>query len=397
MPSSSRITRSPSRVQHDGDWLVTPINSGSRCTCGSAAQLEEERQRLATQCHGFQQRVDAVVAAEQELELRAADLNEDFDRLDLGGEELLWSKADAEDGLAEADQQLRALAESRIAIAATEEGLLKEAAELQELEAEVLAEEARIAEEESQLLEARNLAESELRRFRKAHEEVEEEESSFHLEMEDCGRQLDETERQQWALNADRQLLAEIEAQVEPIRRRLMERELRLEVEEQELSAREADCDERETSLSPEYQYHIQALVTAESRHRELESREQESLEQQRRLIQRQRDLGCTEIRLSGQEGALRQQSSGTLKSLSVESDKEVRRKLLRLRSSESDWAERLRLQQLEVQKLEARLQHLQASQSQSIMDQRGGRKYERLSSAKQAWDREAHALQNQH
>ncbi|CAE8736756.1 unnamed protein product [Polarella glacialis] len=106
------------------------------------------------------------------------------------------------------------------------------------------------------------------------------------------------------------------------------------------------------------YQHSVQSLLAAESRQRELQSREEESSEQQQRLLQRQRHFGGEEIRLSGIEGALQRQSSllgGTASSL-TESIEDMRRKLARLRGSESDWAERERLQQLEVQLLEAQL-----------------------------------------
>ncbi|CAE8625851.1 unnamed protein product, partial [Polarella glacialis] len=218
--------------------------------------------------------------------------------------------------------------------------------------------EAALAQEESNLLEERNLVEVEFQGAQLQREEAEQEALSTHWEFEDCGRQLDEAEREQWALSADQRLLEEIEAQVEPIRRRLAEREHGLQEEEEELRACEADCDEREARTLPEYQHSVQSLLAAESRQRELQSREEESSEQQQRLLQRQRHFGGEEIRLSGIEGALQRQSSllgGTASSL-TESIEDMRRKLARLRGSESDWAERERLQQLEVQLLEAQL-----------------------------------------
>jgi len=290
----------------------------------------------------------------------------DTDRLELAEEELLWSRADAEAGLADAAQHLREVTQRDKAQAQAEEDFTHQESNLQQLEDEVHAGEDAVAEEELGLLEARSKAESELKLLRDQRDFVEQEALSIQWDFEDCGRQLDEVEREQWALEADQKLLDEIEAQVEPIRLRLLEREKRLQAEEQELRAQEADCEEREAQLLPEYQRCCQSLAAAESRQQELSAREQESLLQQQRLVQQQRDLGCEEIRLSGKEGALQRYSGGSAGS-DVPSDvEEMRRKLARLqRGSESDWAERLRLQQAKVQQLEARLLELQDGKSQ--------------------------------
>eukprot|EP00931_Biecheleriopsis_adriatica_P010273 TRINITY_DN111361_c0_g1_i1.p1 TRINITY_DN111361_c0_g1~~TRINITY_DN111361_c0_g1_i1.p1 ORF type:complete len:402 (+),score=130.53 TRINITY_DN111361_c0_g1_i1:30-1208(+) len=378
----ARIPRTeilPRRLARDASRNL-PVQYGSEtdgavvsgCTCGSAEQLEEERRRLAIQSRSLQQRVDAVAAREHDLEVRAEDLDADYERLELGEEELLWSKADAEAGLLEAERRVAEVSKSEQAQTQTEEELAEQGLELQSLAAEVDAGEAAIAEEELELLEARGRAESEFQSLSDQREFVEQEALSMQWEFEDCGRQLDEVEREQWALEADRRLLGEIESQVAPIRRRLIDRERRLQAEEDDLRAREADCEEREAQLLPEYQCSFQAVVAAESRQKELDGREAESREQQQRLLQQQRNLGGEEIRLSGIEGALQRHSSvnDAPVAIATSSVEEMRRKLTRLKGSESDWAERLRLQQLEVQQLEVRLLQLQAGKEELLPEE---------------------------
>merc|ERR1712194_156798 len=117
------------------------------------------------------------------------------------------------------------------------------------------------------------------------------------------------------------------------------------------------------------------SLAVAEERLRELQTREIESKRQQQCLLQRQWDLGGSEIRLSGLEGALaRQQTRGNSvettaareQNLSNADVAEMQKRLTRLRRDDIDWVERTRLQQCEVQRLEALAGRLKSSQPQA-------------------------------
>merc|ERR1711933_84866 len=145
---------------------------------------------------------------------------------------------------------------------------------------------------------------------------------------------------------------------------------------ETDMRAQEADCDEREARLLPEYRRCIEALDAAEEHARELHARKDESRRQQMQLMQRQRDLGGAEIRISGIESALRrQQDTGTPKfnrpavSVNVE---EMQKRLARLRHADAEWAEQVQRQQAEIHRLEMRVELL-AERAKAPLPMRGG------------------------
>lgn len=359
--SQSRILYLPNGTELEGAGL-------HGCTCGAGAQLEEERQRLVAQSQGFGKRSDLVAAKEQELEHQAEDIETDFDRMELGEEELLWCKSDAGASLAEVEQRLREVMRSLEVQAQTEEEFKQQAAELKALEAEIKAGDTSVAEDESSLLDARSRIEDEAKRQDFIQHAAWRDAEEQQHELEDCGQRLDEIEREQWTLENDQRLLDEIEAQVEPIRRGLEERSQRLQAEEAELLPQEADCEEREAQLLPEHRRTAQQLVAAEARIRDLESREEESRQQQQRLLQQQRDLGGEEVHLSGLETALLKSAEPKTLEAAAKSPEEMAQKLGQLRTSQGDWAERLRLHQLEVHELEAELVRLQARKSKTLV-----------------------------
>eukprot|EP00434_Breviolum_minutum_P020537 symbB.v1.2.018110.t1/scaffold1432.1/size120878/14 len=192
------------------------------------------------------------------------------------------------------------------------------------------------------------MVEKEISRVQGQHDSVEQEALSLQSEFDYLGHLLDEVEREQWALESDKSLLAEIESQVEPIRKRLVERERRVKHEEKELNALEAEY-EREAQ-SPEYEEGIKGSCLVQRRQQELESQIEETRQEQQRLLQQLQDI-----------------SDGTgLQDLNVDvaCEEEMRTKLLVFRNSESDWAESVRLHQLEVQKLEVKLKEMKVAKT---------------------------------
>lgn len=208
--------------------------------------------------------------------------------------------------------------------------------------------ESALAQDESDLIEARNLVEQEISRLQDQRDLAEQEALSLQSEFDDLGHLLDEVEREQWTLESDKNLLAEIESQVEPIRKRLVERERRVRSEEDELKALEASCDEREASC-PEYDESSKGSCLAQ-RSQELEIQIQERRQEQQRLLQQLQDL-----------------SDGTDLNADGASEEEMRSKLMQFRNSESDWAESVRLHQVEVQKLEAKLKEFKGKNSKQV------------------------------
>lgn len=188
-------------MQHGSAVLEVSLGLHS-CTCGAGAQLEEERQRLLAQSQGFGLRGDRVAEREQDLEYRAEDVETDFDRMELGEEELLWCKADAGASLADMEQRLREVMRGLEIQSETEEELRQQGAELQTLEAEVKAGDACVAEEESSLLDVRSCAEDEARRQDSMELSALQGAQEQQRELEDCAQRLDELEREQLALES---------------------------------------------------------------------------------------------------------------------------------------------------------------------------------------------------
>eukprot|EP00913_Durusdinium_trenchii_P012524 g11760.t1 len=258
---------------------ITPPLSG--CTCGSGQQLEEEHERILAQSRNLSTRADAAAAREEQLGQRLEGLDLELERLDSAEEELRWTLVRTKRG----------------------DDLARTAEELSDLERKVLAKESELAQDESDLIEARNLVEGEIRRVQEQHDVVEQEALSLQSEYDDLGYLLDEVEREQWSLESDRSLLAEIESQVEPIRRRLVERERRLRSEEEELNAAEersgvepegwkmVELEDREAQLEPEYQESTKAAFAVQRRQQELERQIEETRQQQQRLLHQLQEM----------------------------------------------------------------------------------------------------------
>jgi len=346
------------------------------CTCGAGDQLEQERLRLASHSRSVTERSECLAVREEE----AAHLQSDCElRLEtfLDAERAFAARRDeAARRRGEAEGALREVERQEAALADLEAALLEEEAQLQQLEVEAARGEADVADEELLLLEARGVVESELERLQLERAAQDAEASSLCRRLEDCRRAIDEAQRDMAALACDDALLAEIEAQLPALRRYSERRERALVAGEAHARAREADCEEREAWLVPEYHGCGQLLSSVEARERELRAREEEGERQRSELLQRQRDLGGAEIRLSGYEGALQQRralaESGRLGSEAAaapEEEPELRRRLSRLRAAEAGWAEKVLAQQASVQRLEARATELEAIVARSGSD----------------------------
>lgn len=262
---------------------------------------------------------------------------------------------------------MREAAERERALARREKASQDQTLRVEELDRDARMQEEAVAEEELALMEERNVIEEELQKSNRHSNDLEAEVHAAQRMIQELIRQAAEVDQERRVLAGDEHLLSEIEDQVEPIRRSLSERERQLQESEAALSAGQADCDEREARILPEYRHCLETLDMLEQRARELQSREEESKRQHARLLQRQRDLGGAEVRLSGLEGAV-QRWSQVLDSEQprAESDgsaqdiEEMRERLARLRSSEVDWAERVRLQQREIERLESQVQQVE-------------------------------------
>eukprot|EP00927_Polykrikos_kofoidii_P054285 TRINITY_DN48726_c0_g1_i1.p1 TRINITY_DN48726_c0_g1~~TRINITY_DN48726_c0_g1_i1.p1 ORF type:complete len:493 (+),score=104.08 TRINITY_DN48726_c0_g1_i1:148-1626(+) len=404
-----RLMKSSSRPGM-GPWdevgaLVQASNPRSAgCTCGAAEQLEEERQRLDAQCRAAAERAGSLALQEGHFDQRSQMLESCERELKRFERAVCERRESAADVISQREGALREVEQREEAVTKSEQELQGHAAWLEDLEREVLACEEALAREEFDFMDERNRDEDELARLRRERSELRAQAATRDAERDECQRWIEEVERERDLLAADEQLLAEIQEQVGPTRRSLHERETRLGVEEVDLRAREADLDEREARVLPEYHWCLQNLNAAEERARELRGREEESERQRLRLLRRQRDLGGAEIRLSGLEGAVRHQqgpasascdgsdkgafapanstaSAGVTLACSVAtgngsvdqtshcSPEEMQACLMRLRRADADWAERVRSQQCEIQRLEARAAQLEALASGKSSD----------------------------
>jgi len=243
--------------------------------------------------------------------------------------------------------------------------------------AEAGTKEASVAQEELDLMEERNRIEDILEKLRAESSELEMKAAALGEECEKCSKELKVVEHEHEQLAGDESLLREIENRIGPVHRSLEEKERFVANEEVDLRAREADCDEREARLLPEYRCSSESLALAEETLRELHSREEESQNQRLRLLERQRDLDGDKIRLNGLEGALQRHSnsvaihSGSFKAenLQLGSEEEMRRRLFQLRHADADWAERARLQQREIERLEAEIKVLKADRDDTVAE----------------------------
>ena len=200
-----------------------------------------------------------------------------------------------------------------------------------------------MAQDESDLFEARNRIDDQVERMRREFDQIEKETQLLHLEFEEAVQQLDEVEREEWALHEDKRLLGEIEAQVEPVRRRLVERERRLHFEEEELKAQEADCEEKEAQFLPAYQQAQQAVLAVRQRQQDIDKRIEESCQQQRRLLQQFQDLGEIDGGLQLDGAALQSNTTASAEG----------------HTADIDWAHSLRQQQTYLRQMEVDLLQL--------------------------------------
>jgi len=383
--ASRHVARSPSRsvlapAWEDGGGVSQSMAGpfmGVGCTCGAGQQLEAERQRLVSISRCLAERGEALLQREGDLEARARDAGERLQRLELAEHELAERQTNVEAQLAELPELREGVERQEERARQSEQDLSRRAEQLEELEGEAIAREDAVAGEELRLMEDRNQVEAELERIRSEREELDARAKALGQRCEDCIRQLEEAEHERQLLGGDESLLTEIEQQVGLVRRSLAERERTLEAEEAEVHAREADGREHETQLLRDQRAGEQALSDAEERLRELRQREADSAEQHRRLLQRQRDLGSKEVRISGLESALRLKGEGLSQQrgantapdasaveppASAEEIEQMQRRLQKLRSADADWVERVRLQQLELARLEARARQLEAA-----------------------------------
>merc|ERR1712232_269935 len=128
--------------------------------------------------------------------------------------------------------------------------------------------------------------------------------------------------------------------------------------EDADSRAQEGDSLEREASISPEFQRGEEMRSRAKERLRELQAKESESEQQRIKLYERQHDLGCADIRLTGLEGALGIRPPAVDCNIDHGFNDcndvfEMRNKLDMLRLAESRWSDHVREQQSSIQRLE--------------------------------------------
>lgn len=341
--------------------VSTPLETG--CSCGAGDQLDAERRRLAAAADSVGEMSDRLLRREAELEQRVQRLEASLQQEATVRSEMQERRASIHSRAQALDRSMREAAERERALARRESASQEQSQRMSSLDQEARAMEEAVAEEELALMEERNAIEAELEQSRQNWSNLEAEVQAAQRMMQEIARQAAEVDQECRALAGDEHLLSEIEDQVEPIRRSLAERERQLEESEAVLAARQADCDEREATILPEYRHCLEILDMLEQRAHELHAREEESERQRKRLLQRQRDLGGAEVRLSGLEGAVQRKSRslhGQLQSDGVRDVDEMRERLSRLRSSEADWEERVRLQQAEIQQLESQVQQVE-------------------------------------
>lgn len=371
----ARLGRSPSRNALAVDEATALLanqthlsqGSGCTCTCGAGDELEAERQRIVQRSSDLGERGENLLIHETELEDRVLGLESRKERVAAAGLELRRRHAEFEAKLAQVDSLLREAAKRQEGSRLWEQMLAEQAEQLRCLEVnDIQAKEEAVAQEELALIEQRNRVEGELEAARHTHTSLESEALAHERQAEAEVLRMGEVEREVAALGDDEVLLTEIESQLEPIRRSLEAREARMHEEERRLIQQQAICEEEEASALPPWHESLNQLEALEERARELDAREEESAQQQLRLLQRQRNLGGAEIRLSGLEGALQRQDGASGRpSVRGESEvldaDEMHQRLLKLRRAEATWGERVREQQAETQRLEVKLKSLEA------------------------------------
>lgn len=354
---------------------------------------------------------------QEDLDLRAQQLNVGLQQAVLGDQRLREHEETLGAKNAELESLLQEVIEQEDVVRLCEEELPTLATSTQSLETELRTEEEAVAAEELALIESRNAAEAKLQLLKDESAALEEKLVVMSRDDGECCRCFDELERERRLLRGDEAILAQVHEQVDPLRRRLSDQAAGLAAEEAELHILEVQCDEEEPQVVHEHNRTSELLSALELRACELASREEEGEQKRSRLLQRQRDLGGAEIRLSGLECALQQRRAagnvaatpardgpgargaaadaregispsdgeravelaavGSANGCSatqrrdlgddVKREELARERLQRLRSAEADWGERMRAQQVEIQKLEARAQQLQAQVSRAM------------------------------
>lgn len=395
-----RLARSPSGDTIGGMWgdaVQTMETSLLRCgcTCGAATQLEQERERLLQVSRNVVgTRLDTLTARETELDRRVR-------HIEASARELLDHEQNLRERRSELDRRKADVAQSASEIAHREEALVRFETELQhgveqleDLQGNAARQEEELARGELNLLEARNSIDDELEYLRKECAVAEARVADLTQHCKDCSRKTEEAEREIDLLRGDQVLLEEVAAQVDPVRCSLVAQEERLVAGEREIAAREADCEERETRLFPEYHQAAEAFRVVEARRREFLAQEEASRRQLQQLLQRQRDLSGSELRLRCMEGALRRRhmlkedkgladshsSNDSASSCSAHAGttgggdhesspekvershvdvEEMRTRLTRLRQGDVEWDAHVRELQADIQRLEARVDSL--------------------------------------
>lgn len=339
-----------------GDMHASYMLNSAGCTCGAAAQLKVERDRLVSDDNDCRQRAASLASREAQLDCRTQ-------QVEAAHAEALLSKRQVQEYSVQVDNKLsrkqwlaKTTEQREQSVRSVEEELQRLAEAVQEKEREADAQEDAVAQEELQLMEERNIVEDELQRIREQRSLLDSESLSIAQECEALRMRLDDIEGETNTLDGEDMLQDELELHIDPINRRLVERERRLNAKEMELRGLEEECDERECKVVPECRRSIEAYKAAQDRAAELKSREEGSELQLEQLLQRLRDLCGTDIRLSGLEGALQ----WGVRDIEFPDNLDgMRDRLDHLRGVDADWSERVRQQQAEVVGLEAQVEAL--------------------------------------
>lgn len=350
--------------------LAVPL-SGAGCTCGAAEQLEGARAWVASQHSSIASRGESLQQREGELELRALRHGDGLQELQAATRDFMLRRAEAEapEGeLAEVDALLRAASQRELALHRCEGELAAQVARLEELERDVQARELEARGGEAALLEERNCIEDACAPVGAEHARLKAKAVGLDRERAAVSAKLREVEQERETLLADELLLAEIEGQIEPIRRSLAARELRLATDEADVGTHEAEREKGEAALLHEQASCDAQLHQLEDRARELRSRKEESEQQLQRVLSRQRDLGGAEIRLHGLEGALRSHAvaertaEDSRSGSATAAPEEAQMRLAKLRRADAVWGVRVHAQEAEIRELEARVEELETA-----------------------------------
>lgn len=320
-------------------------------------ELEEERLRLMSHSRSILERCEILSVKDEELNSRM--LSAEDVAIDLQASVFNFQDRREEANLRkqEADEKTRDVSYRGAELRVKQAELKDTSDRLALLEAEVTQEDAALSEDELKLLESRVSVEAELEHLRSSLVDVEARFSKLEQTFLCSRSALREVEAEEASLKGDGGLLDEIEAHVEFVTSAFNVKEKKLASEDADSRAQEGDSLEREASIFPEFHRGDDARSRAEERLRELQAKEGESEQQRIKLYERQRDLGCADIRLSGLEGALGIRPPDVEYDVEHASDCndvfEMRIELDMLRLAESRWSDHIRDQQNSIQRLE--------------------------------------------